>query len=169
MFYEVCLLWCNIFKKYEISASYLFFVYDLLHCNYKILTEQRYFCRNKLILVTNYKFSVLRRGPVLSTYQSFRLPYFTPLLPNNAIILASNLIPARMAELGGADSAHLHSSRAGIDVSAPSPPHPTTGTSSYSLLLLYSEAIPQLSYPHMHMHSASSIWYNHRLNMELDL
>jgi hypothetical protein len=70
-------------------------------------------------------------GPVLSTYQSFRLPYFTPLLPNNAIILASNLIPARMAELGGADSAHLHSSRAGIDVSAPSLPHPTTGTSNY--------------------------------------
>ncbi len=66
-------------------------------------------------------------GPVLSTYQSFRLPYFTPLLPTNAIILASNLIPARMAELGGADSAHLHSSRAGIDVSAPSLPHPTTG------------------------------------------
>jgi hypothetical protein len=75
-------------------------------------------------------------GPVLSTYQSFRLPYFTPLLPNNAIILASNLIPARMAELGGADSAHLHSSRAGIDVSAPSLPHPTTGTSNYSVLLL---------------------------------
>ncbi len=45
----------------------------------------------KIIFSLEIKNLLDHAGPVLSTYQSFRLPYFTPLLPNNAIILASNL------------------------------------------------------------------------------
>jgi hypothetical protein len=72
------------------NIRYPFFVHHLLYCNYRILAGKRYLAEKN-----NFSLKIMNllyyAGPVLSTYQSFRLPYFTPLLPNNAIILASNL------------------------------------------------------------------------------